>query len=229
MGELHLDVIVRRMKEEFGIDLLVGKPQVVYKETIEHAATVEHAFEKVINGVPCRAQVALSLAPLARGKGIEVVSRIAAAAPEAAYLPAMEEGVREALQLGPLKGFPMTDMRIEVLKASFSNPEFARLTLKMAAYEGFRQACEDARPALLVPIMSLTVTTPNEFMGEIIADLGMRKSQVTNIAAKDRVTVVQAHAPLTKMFGYSTDIRSLSQGRASFSMYFSHYDRIENE
>ena len=132
----------------------------------------------------------------------------------------MEEGVREALPLGPIKGFPLTDMRVEILKASFSNPDFARLTLKMASYEAFRRACEDGRPVLLLPIMSLTVTTPNEFLGEIIADLHMRKSQVTNIDAKDRITVIEAHAPLTKMFGYSTDIRSLSQGGPPLACIF---------
>ena len=123
----------------------------------------------------------------------------------------------------------MTDIQVDILKASFNNPDFARLTLKMAAYEGFRIACRQARPILLVPIMSLTVTTPNEFMGEIIADLHARKCQILNVSAKDKITVIRAGAPLTKMFGYSTDIRSLSQGRASFSMYFSHYDRVENE
>jgi elongation factor G len=229
MGELHLDVVVRRMKEEFGIDLLVGKPQVVYRETIERQAGVEHVFEKAINNVMCKAFVALTLTPTRRGAGIAVVSRIAETDPEFAYLSAIEEGIREAVQIGPLKGFPLTDIHIEVLKASFSNPDFARLTLKMAAYEGFRKACQEAHPLLLVPIMSLTVTTPNEFMGEIIADLHGRKCQIANISAKEKITVIQANAPLTKMFGYSTDIRSLSQGRASFSMYFSHYDRVENE
>jgi elongation factor G len=229
MGELHLDVVVRRMKEEFGIDLLVGKPQVVYRETVEHQAGVEHVFEKVINNVMCRGSVALTLIPLKRGEGIAVVNRIAEDDPGLVYLSAIEEGIREAVQIGPLKGFPLTDIRITILKASFSNPDFARLTLKMAAYEGFRRACQEAHPLLLVPIMSLTVTMPNEFMGEIIADLHTRKCQIVNISAKERITVIQANAPLTKMFGYSTDIRSLSQGRASFSMYFSHYDRVENE
>jgi elongation factor G len=229
MGELHLDVVVRRMKEEFGIDLLVGKPQVVYRETIERQAGVEHVFEKVINNVMCMADLSLTLIPLKRGQGIAVVSRIAEDDPEFAYLSAIEEGIREAVQIGPLKGFPLTDIRIEILKASFSNPDFARLTLKMAAYEGFRKACQEAHPILLVPIMSLTVTMPNEFMGEIIADLHGRKCQIVNISAKEKITVIRANAPLTKMFGYSTDIRSLSQGRASFSMYFSHYDRVENE
>ena len=231
MGELHLDVVVRRIKEEFGIDLLVGKPQVVYRETIERqfGADVEHVFEKVINNVTCRADLSLTLIPLKRGLGIAIVSRIAEDDPAFAYLSAIEEGIREAVQIGPLKGFPLTDIRIEILKASFSNPDFARLTLKMAAYEGFRKACDKAHPILLVPIMSLTVTVPNEFMGEIIADLHGRKCQIVNISAKEKITVMRANAPLTKMFGYSTDIRSLSQGRASFSMYFSHYDRVENE
>jgi elongation factor G len=177
----------------------------------------------------CRGSVALTLIPLKRGEGIAVVNRIAEDDPGLVYLSAIEEGIREAVQIGPLKGFPLTDIRITILKASFSNPDFARLTLKMAAYEGFRRACQEAHPLLLVPIMSLTVTMPNEFMGEIIADLHTRKCQIVNISAKERITVIQANAPLTKMFGYSTDIRSLSQGRASFSMYFSHYDRVENE
>jgi elongation factor G len=231
MGELHLDVVVRRIKEEFGVELLVGKPQVVYRETIEHdsGADVEHTFSKVINNVMCRADLSLTLVPAKRGEGISIISRIAEDDPAFAYLSALEEGIREAVQIGPLKGFPLTDIRVDLLKASFNNPDFARLTLKMAAYEGFRIACQRARPILLVPIMSLTVTMPNEFMGEIIADLHARKCQIVNISAKEKITVIQANAPLTKMFGYSTDIRSLSQGRASFTMYFSHYDRVENE
>jgi elongation factor G len=207
----------------------VGKPQVVYRDTIERQAGMEHVFEKVINNVMCKGSATLTLIPLKRGLGIAIVRRIAEDDPAFAYLSAIEEGIREAVQIGPLKGFPLTDIRIEIQKASFSNPDFARLTLKMAAYEGFRKACQEAHPILLVPIMSLTVTVPNEFMGEIIADLHGRKCQILNISAKEKITVIRANAPLTKMFGYSTDIRSLSQGRASFSMYFSHYDRVENE
>ncbi len=229
MGELHLDVITRRIKEEFGIDLLVGKPQVVYKETIGGPASVEHVFEKVINNITYKGSVALSLIPAGRGEGITIVPRILESEPLFPFVSPIEEGIDEAAQIGPLKGFPLTDIRVEIRSASYDNPDFARLTLKMAAYEGFKKACLDAGPLLLVPIMSLTVTVPNEFLGEIIADLNSRKCQITNIAAQDRITVIQADAPLTKMFGYSTDIRSLSQGRASFTIYFSHYDRIENE
>jgi elongation factor G len=122
----------------------------------------------------------------------------------------------------------LTDINVEISDASFNNPEFARLTLKMAAYEAFRKACANATPALLVPVMSLTVTVPNEFLGDIVSDLNGRKCQIANLSTKDRVTVIEAYAPLTKMFGYSTDVRSLSQGRASFTMYFSHYDKVEN-
>jgi len=118
---------------------------------------------------------------------------------------------------------------VAIHSATFNNPDFARLTLKMAAYEGLRKACAEAGPVLLVPLMSLTVTTPNEFLGEIIADLHARKCQIQNVLSQDRITIVEAKAPLTSMFGYSTDIRSLSQGRASFTMFFSHYDKVENE
>jgi elongation factor G len=120
-------------------------------------------------------------------------------------------------------------VHVTIHDASFNNPDFARLTLKMAAYEGFKKACEEAGPVLLVPLMSLTVTTPNEFLGEIIADLHARKCQINNVQSQDKITIVEANAPLTRMFGYSTDIRSLSQGRASFTMFFSHYDKVESE
>jgi elongation factor G len=228
MGELHLDVIVRRIKDEFGIDLHVGKPQVVYKEAIEGEASIEHAFEKVINNVTCKGWVSLTVSSNARGAGIIFEHKINEEHPVFPYLPAIEEGVMEASNIGILKGFPVTDAKILIHDASFSNPEFARLTLKMAAYEAFRDACHQAGPILLVPIMSLTVTVPNEFLGDIIGDLNARKSQVTNLVTNDKFTVVQANAPLTKMFGYSTDVRSLSQGRAFFTMYFSRYDKIEN-
>ena len=228
MGELHLDVIVRRIKDEFGIDLHVGKPQVVYKEAIEGKASIEYTFEKVINNVTCKGWVSLTVKPNTRGAGIILKREISEEHLVFPYLMAIEEGVMEASNIGTLKGFPVTDVKIYIHDASFNNPEFARLTLKMAAYEAFRDACLQAGPILLVPIMSLTVTVPNEFLGDIIGDLNARKSQVTNLVNNDKITVVQANAPLTKMFGYSTDVRSLSQGRASFTMYFSHYDKIEN-
>jgi len=228
MGELHLDVIVRRIKDEFGIDLHVGKPQVVYKEAIEGKASIEYTFEKVINNITCKGWVSLTVKPNTRGAGIILKREISEEHLVFPYLMAIEEGVMEASNIGTLKGFPVTDVKIYIHDASFNNPEFARLTLKMAAYEAFRDACHQAGPILLVPIMSLTVTVPNEFLGDIIGDLNARKSQVTNLVNNDKITVVQANAPLTKMFGYSTDVRSLSQGRASFTMYFSHYDKIEN-
>jgi elongation factor G len=227
MGELHLDVVMRRIKEEFGVDVLVGKPQVVYKESIERTATVDQPFEKVINGVLYRGSVALSLAPNPRGQGITIIPDILSRQPEFPYITAIEEGVTEGSQMGVVKGFPLTDVRVTIHDASFNNPDFARLTLKMAAYDGFKKACAEAGPVLLVPLMSLTVTTPNEFLGEIIADLHIRKCQINDVQSQDKITIVEAKAPLTSMFGYSTDIRSLSQGRASFTMVFSHYDKVE--
>lgn len=228
MGELHLDVIMHRIKEEFGIDLHVGKPQVVYKESIEKAITREHTFEKLINNVSCKGWVSIAIGPNGRGEGMLVTSNIAGDSIVYPFVPAIEEGIHEASNIGVLKGYPLTDVKVQINDATFNNPEFARLTLKMAAYDALRDACEHAGPVLLVPVMSLTVTTPNEFLGEIIGDLNSRKCQIADISTKDKYTVVEANAPLTNMFGYSTDIRSLSQGRASFTMYFSHYDRIEN-
>jgi elongation factor G len=157
-----------------------------------------------------------------------IISHIPEEHPAFPYFSAIEEGIMESSQIGVIKGFPLTDIRVNILDASFNNPDFARLTLKMAAYEGFRKACTEAHPILLVPIMSLTVTVPNEFLGDIINDLNGRKCQITSLVSQDKITTIQANAPLTRMFGYSTDVRSLSQGRASFTMYFSHYDKIEN-
>jgi len=228
MGELHLDVIMHRIREEFGIDLTVGKPQVVYKESIEGSVSREHTFEKVINNTPCKGWVSIAVAPNVRGEGNLIISRIAEDNPVYPLVNAIEEGIEEASNIGVLKGYPLTDVRVEINDATFNNPEFARLTLKMAAHDALRDACQQAGPVLLVPVMSLTVTVPNEFLGDIIADLNSRKCHIANITTKDKYTIVEANAPLTNMFGYSTDIRSLSQGRASFTMYFSHYDRIEN-
>jgi elongation factor G len=228
MGELHLDVIARRIREDYGIDLHVGKPQVVYKETIEGEASVEHTFEKQINNALCRGTISLSVSPNSRGDGIVTVTRLAEDHMAFSHADAIKEGIMEASNVGVIKGFPITDVRVQVQDATFSNPDFARLTLKIATYEAFRKACMEARPVLLSPIMALSVTVPNEFLGDIIGDLNGRRCQITHLGTKEKITVIQAYAPLTKMFGYSTDVRSLSQGRASFTMYFSHYDKVDN-
>lgn len=228
MGELHLDVIMRRIKDEFGIELLVGKPQVVYKETIERDVAVDHTFEKMINNTLCRGWVSMTVGPNRRGEGTIITTALPDTHLAFPFIQTMEEGIMEASNMGVLKGFPVTDTKVHIQDASFNNPEFARLTLKMAAYEGFRKACTEAGPILLVPVMSVAVTVPNEFLGDIVGDLNGRKCQITGITTRDKVTVVEANAPLTRMFGYSTDVRSLSQGRASFSMYFSRYDKLEN-
>ncbi|HQG51132.1 MAG TPA: elongation factor G [Syntrophorhabdaceae bacterium] len=228
MGELHLDVIARRIKDEFGIELHVGKPQVVYKETIETSVPIEYTFEKTINSIACKGSVSLDISPNERGRGIAIQNHLAEGHPSFSFIGAIEEGITEASNVGILKGFPITDVKIDIKDASFTSPEFARLTLKIASFEAFRKACNDAKPVLLVPIMSLTITVPNEFLGDIIGDLNSRKCHILNLTTKDRITIIHANAPLTKMFGYSTNIRSLSQGRASFSMYFSHYDKVEN-
>ena len=231
MGELHLDVIVRRIKEEFGIDLLVGKPQVVYKETIERPASVEHVLREGHKQHPVQGLVSLSTSsPAPRGEGIFITSRIPETAPEFPYVSGNRRGHPGGVADRPYQGlspyrYPGRDRQGELQQSRFrpSYPEDGRLRRLQEGLPG----C--GIPVLLVPIMSLTVTVPNEFLGEIIADLHTRKCQITNIAAQDKITVIQANAPLTKMFGYSTDIRSLSQGRASFSMYFSHYDRMEQD
>ncbi len=228
MGELHLDVIARRIREDFGIDIHVGKPQVVYMETIEKSVHIDHSFEKTINNINHKGSVSIDISPNSRGDGIDFISSLPEDHPAGIYISAAQEGIIEASSIGILKGFPLTDIKVVLQDASFNNPDFARLTLKMAAYEAFRNGCAEAGPVLLVPIMSLTVTTPNEFLGDIISDLNARKCQILSLTTKEKITIINANSPLTNMFGYSTDVRSLSQGRASFTMFFSHYDRIEH-
>lgn len=224
MGELHLDVIIRRIKDEYGIEVLKGRPEVIYKETITRQVVTQKEFERVINGVLSRAYARLKLSPRERAKGERILLELREDHPCYPFLQALESGIREALQAGVVKGFPVVDIEVSLLDAGFTNPDFAMITLKMAAFEATKNGLSEAEPVLLSPIMALTVTLPNEFLGDVINDLNQRRCQISRLSAKDKVTVIEGYVPLVHMFGYATDVRSLTQGRASFSMRFSHYD-----
>jgi elongation factor G len=224
MGELHLDVIIRRIKDEYGIEVLKGRPEVIYKETIGKEATVEKEFERVINGIPSRGYARLRLRPMERGKGERILFAFSEDHPCSPFLSALESGIGEALQAGVVKGFPVVDIEVLLLDAGFTNPDFAMMTLKMAAFEATRKGLFEAEPLLLSPIMFVAITLPNEFLGEVINDLNQRRCHIARLWTKDRVTVIEGYVPLIHMFGYATDVRSLTQGRASFTMRFSHYD-----
>ncbi len=225
MGELHLDVLVKRLLLEYHLEVNVGKPQVVYRETVEKEAEASAKFLKEMDEIKHFAEVFLRISPNGRGKGIEFYSEI----PEGTLPPdgllSVEEGVRDASTVGVIMGYPLTDIRITLLKANIDPNHLSPLALKIAASNALREGCRKAQPVLLEPMMEVNIITPEEFMGEVVGDLKARKSSVEAITSKGRIALIRAISPLTRMFGYSTDLRSLTQGRGTFTMQFSHYDK----
>jgi len=225
MGELHLDVLVNRLQTEYNLGVNVGKPQVVYRETVEKEAEASAKFMKEMDEVKHFAEVLLRISPNGRGKGLEFHSGVAEGILPAEGILGVEEGIREASTVGVVLGYPMTDLHVTLLKVSVDANHPSVLALKIAASNALREACRKAQPVLMEPMMEVNIIVPEEFMGEVVGDLKARKSSVEAITPKGKVTMIRAIAPLTRMFGYSTDLRSLTQGRGTFSMQFSRYDK----
>jgi elongation factor G len=225
MGELHLDVITRRLLEEFGVAAKVGKPQVVYRETITRTVTAEGRFEREIGEKLQTGHVVLELAPLSNGAGVmfEVTVLEGSIPPE--FIPIIEQSVRRSAMAGVLGGYPVLDVRITLCDGSFDSNVSTALGFEVAAAQAFSEGCRKAGPVLLEPIVAVEVVVPEEFLGGVINSLSARKAQIEGITPKPRAKVVDALVPLSKMFGYSTELRSLSQGRATFSMHFARFDR----
>lgn len=224
MGELHLEVLVQRLLNEYNLEVHVGRPQVVYRETIGRAVEASGRFDKVVEDARHVAEVMIKLIPNHRGDGLEFQSEIPDGVVSQEGLSAMEGGVRDASTAGLIMGYPVTDIKTVFVKASFDDQNPSLMALRIAASNAFREGLKEAQPTLLEPMMELSVIVPEEFMGEVIGDLKARKGEVESIAPKGKIVVIAALAPLKGMFGYSTDLRSLSQGRGTFSMQFSHYD-----
>jgi elongation factor G len=226
MGELHLDVLVNRLLTEYHLGVNVGRPQVVYRETVEKEAETSAKFVKEIDEVKHVGEVFLRISPNGRGKGIEFRSEL----PEGSLFPeglfAIEEGVREGSSVGVVMGYPLTDLRVILLKAQTDPDHPSPLALKIASSNALREGCRKAQPVLMEPMMEVNIIVPEEFMGEVVGDLKARKSSVEEISPKGRIAMIKAISPLTRMFGYSTDLRSLTQGRGTFSMQFSRYDKV---
>ncbi|WP_456432366.1 elongation factor G [Thermosulfuriphilus sp.] len=225
MGELHLEVILQRIKREYHLPINVGRPQVVYRETITRPAEVTEVFDREIAGLRQQVEATVSVAPLARGKGRRVRAEIPPEATSAEVLKGLVSTLSQALEAG-VKGYPVWDVEV-VLKRLAASEGAGDLALKAAASAALKQALEEAVPVLLEPIMALEILTPQEFMGEIIGDLTARGGRVEAIEARGPVQVVRAEAPLSRLFGYSTALRSASQGRATFTMRFSRYDVVD--
>ena len=224
MGELHLDIIVDRLKREFSVAANVGNPQVSYRETIKKTVEAEGKFVRQTGGTGQYGHVWLRVEPVERGGGFKFISEIAGAAIPKEFIPAVEQGVRDQLANGVLGGYPMVDVQVTLYDGSYHDVDSNEMAFKIAGSMGFRNASQEAEPALLEPIMRVEVVTPEDYMGDVMGDLNRRRGVVHGMEDQPAGKVVRADVPLAEMFGYSTDLRSATQGRAVYSMEFDRYE-----
>ena len=227
MGELHLDIIADRVRREHGLGIRVGRPQVVYQEAVTSEGRASGDFDREMEDERIYGEVTMRVKPLARGAGVHFDSLVAAS-PErpwldGSYLAAIEEGAREAVKAGPLQGYPVSDIQVTLVDAAYRDGASKPVAYRIAATAATRGAMEDASPVLLEPIMSAEVVVPEDFMGEVIGSLSARQGRIEGVEDRGGEKVVRSLVPLRHMFGYTTELRSVTQGRGSFSMYFAHY------
>ena len=226
MGELHLEIIVDRLKREFKVDANVGKPQVAYRETITRPVDVEGKFVRQSGGRGQYGHVKIKAEPLGRGSGFEFVNAIVGGVIPREYIPAVQKGIEEAMQSGPLTGFPIVDIKVTLYDGSYHEVDSSEMAFKIAGSMAIKEAMEKGGAAILEPIMRVEVITPEEFLGSIIGDLNSRRGQIQGMEERGNARLVRAFVPLAEMFGYANDMRSMSQGRAQFSMFFDHYEQV---
>ena len=226
MGELHLEVIVDRMKREFKVEANVGKPQVAYKETIKKTAQVEGKYIRQSGGRGQYGHVWLELTPLEQGGGFEFENGIVGGTIPREYIPAVEAGVKESMQNGVLAGYPVVDLKAKLYDGSYHDVDSSEMAFKIAGSMALSEGVRRADPALLEPVMKVEVTTPEEFMGDVIGDLNSKRGRVQEMSDRGQAKVIDAFVPLSEMFGYATSLRSMTQGRASYSMEFDHYEEV---
>ena len=226
MGELHLEIIVDRLLREFKVEATVGKPQVAYRETITKAVKSEGRFIRQSGGKGQYGHVWLTLEPQPPGKGVEFVNRIVGGSIPREYIPDVQKGVMEAMERGVLAGYPMVDIKITLFDGSYHEVDSSEMAFKIAGSMGFKEGARRAQPILLEPMMSVEIITPDEFMGSVLSDLTSRRGKTTKVECRGGTNMIAGEAPLANMFGYATDLRSLTQGRATFTLQFSHYSPV---
>ncbi len=226
MGELHLEIIVDRLIREFGVTAKVGKPIVAYRETITQAVCSEGKFIRQSGGRGQYGHVILKVEPLPPGEKFQFVNAIKGGTIPREYIPAVEKGIREAVEVGVLAGYPVVDVKVTLLDGSFHEVDSSELAFKIAGSIGFKEGVKRAQPVLLEPIMAVEVIVPEDFIGEVSGDLASRRGKITNLETQNRAQRMEAKVPLAEMFGYATQLRSNTQGRATFSMQFDHYERV---
>ena len=228
MGELHLDIIVDRMKREFKVEANVGAPQVAYKETIRASAEAEGKYIKQSGGRGQYGHCWLRVEPLPAGQGYEFVDEVKGGVIPREFVPAIEKGVKEGKARGIQAGYPVVDVKVTVYDGTYHEVDSSEIAFKMAGSFAFQDACKKAKPVILEPIMKVEVVTPENFMGDVIGDLNAKRGQINEMTDRGSMKVVKAMVPLASMFGYATSLRSMTQGRASYSMEFDHYADVPN-
>jgi elongation factor G len=228
MGELHLEIIVDRMKREFKVEANVGKPQVAYRETLKGTVEQEGKFVRQSGGRGQYGHVWLKLEPLPQGKGFEFVNGIVGGVIPKEFIPAVGKGIEEALEGGVIAGYPIVDVKVTLFDGSFHDVDSNEMAFKIAASIGFKEGFRKAKPVLLEPIMKVEVVTPDDYYGDVIGDLNRRRGQIQGMEDSPSGKVVTAEVPLAEMFGYATSVRSMSQGRATFTMEFEKYQEVPN-
>ena len=227
MGELHLEIIVDRLRREFGVDANIGRPQVAYRETIRSGAkSVEAKFVRQTGGRGQYGHVIINIGPAEQGAGFVFEAKVVGGTIPREYIPAVEQGIREALDNGVLAGYPVIDVKVELIAGSYHDVDSSEMAFKIAGSMALKEGIRRAKPVLLEPIMDVEVVTPADYMGDIIGDLSSRRGKVGGMTERAGARVIGASVPLGEMFGYSTTLRSMSQGRAVYTMQFAHYDEV---
>ncbi|KRA45756.1 elongation factor G [Devosia sp. Root635] len=226
MGELHLDILVDRMRREFKVEANIGQPQVAYRETITKSANVDYTHKKQSGGSGQFARVKLTVEPSEVGKGLEFVNAVVGGSVPKEYIPGVEKGVKSVMSAGPLIGFPIVDVKVTLTEGAYHDVDSSVLAFEIAGRAGFNEALRKAAPKILEPIMKVEVVTPEDYMGDVIGDLNSRRGQIHGTEGRGVLQVVNAYVPLANMFGYVNSLRSMSQGRAQYSMTFDHYEQV---
>ena len=226
MGELHLEILVDRMKREFGVEANIGNPQVAYRETIKGTAEAEGKYIKQSGGRGQYGHVRLRVEPLERGVGFEFENELKGGSVPQEYVPAVEKGVKEALERGVVAGYPLKDIRVIIYDGSYHEVDSSEAAFKIAGSMAVQECVKKASPIILEPVMKVVSITPEQFMGDVTGDLNAKRGKIQNMEDRGKIKVITAHVPLAKMFGYSTQLRSMTEGRASYSMEFSNYEEV---
>jgi elongation factor G len=226
MGELHLEIIVDRLKREFGVNATVGAPQVAYRETITKSVDVEGKFVRQTGGRGQYGHVKVRAEPRARGEGFEFENVVVGGTIPKEFINAIAKGVEEAMQNGPLLGFPIVDVKVSLYDGSYHEVDSSEMAFKIAASMAVKEVMRQGQAAVLEPIMRVEAVTPENYMGDVIGSLNARRGQIQGMEPRGNAQVINAHVPLSEMFGYATDLRSMSQGRATFTMFLDHYAQV---